>query len=423
MLHSLASRLNVTPPAPAIVSKYWRDACGLALLLGGVIASWVAAQRMGVDFATLHGMGLAIVDGVDVYDPVRFTAEFKTRYDLGAPPGMFYPPATGIVMAPLALFPYAIAKSLWLALLIASVVFGVRAVVRVAAPHAARSSWMIAAGLILLSAATRWGMTPLQGAPLIFGLLCVFVAAQHADRPKLAAGIAGLVTVFKITLALPFLGLLLLHRRFRSIVLCCVAWVALNALGFWRMGSGAFASYQQGMKNVEAMNDINSPDPWFIRSIPRLDWTYLYFGVTRHLAFSRLACLFTAAAVGLFVLTLALRRRSPISLTHTTAFLAVWVCLGTLAVYHHQYDLVLFFTPVLLALFDASFPRRPRWALALLAPLLAMMCLLPIAKLGTLLQRAFGEGAFVLLNLSFPIAVTLALIGSLRLLLSACKPH
>ncbi len=212
-------------------------ALGVSLMIGGSVVGWLASRRQGADYASLQLMGRGIALGSPIYDLAWQKAEFSRLFDgIGPPLGMFYPPATGFTMLPFALLPVRIGQLLWYALMTLAVVCGVRALVRTAAPTAGRHIWMITAGLVLISSALRWGMTPLQGAPLVLGLLCFLIVSLHADRPYLAFAIAAFATAFKITLALPFLGLLFLYRRHSAWVAALVVWVMLNAAGFARLG-------------------------------------------------------------------------------------------------------------------------------------------------------------------------------------------
>jgi hypothetical protein len=160
-------------------------AAGVGVLLLGVFFSIMAARRLGVDYASLHLMADGMASGTHIYDPAVQQTLFSERYGIGAPPGMFYPPATGFAMLPFALLPYGIGKLVWLALLIGAIAGGVRLLLGVVAPKLVLV-WPLVAGLVLLSASVRWGMTALQGAPLLLGLLCVLIAALHTDRPRLA---------------------------------------------------------------------------------------------------------------------------------------------------------------------------------------------------------------------------------------------
>lgn len=387
---------------------------GIVLLLTGLVKTWSVA-RAGVDFPSMYVMGMGIVTGTNIYEP-SLTATFPARYGVVQPAGMFYPPATGFTMLPFALFPYGTAKTLWFLVMAAALVFGVRALVKVGAPGSAAHVWTISTGIVLLSAAVRWGMLLLQGAPLVLGLLCLFVAALHGDRPRLALLIAAVATALKMTLALPFLGLLALHRRFGALAASMGAWVLLNALGFLRMGGGAFAMYRQSMASLESLGSVNAPDPWSNPALPRLDWTFLFYGLTHQLALSRIACLALSGAVSLWLLSEGFRAQSPPTPATSTAFVAVLVCLGSLSVYHHEYDACLFLAPALLGYFVWQRARPPLWALLLATPLTLVVLLLPLGKMREFFSERWGTLGVGLVKLSFPTAFTLALVGSIGIL-------
>jgi hypothetical protein len=260
-------------------------------------------------------------------------------------------------------------------------------------------------------------MTALQGAPLMLGLLCLLVVALQTERLLLAAAIGIFATSFKATLALPFLGLLLLHRRYRATALAVGTLAGLSLLGFVRTGGmEAWHHFQANAALVEAFGDINTPDPWDGISIPRLDWKYLLYGLTRNLLLAKVGTLAAACAVGLWLVWQSRRARVPIDLTRTAAFLTPSVCLGCLAVYHHHYDVSLMIAPLLLTLLGPPALRRQPHALALMLPLTLLMVLLPVAKVQLFVIDHFGSSAIGFLNLSFPVAVTLALIGGLLVL-------
>jgi hypothetical protein len=409
-------------------AKVWAlHFAGVALLVLGLVAnrSRVYGQPYegGVDFAVLHVMGVGILRGVDVYQLNRPSETRENVAGVAYPPGamgvVVYPPVTGFPMLPLAWIPYRAAKLVWFVLLNATLILGIRVLVRVIAPRARSYVWMLCAGVVLLSAAIRWGMMLLQGAPLVLGLMCFFVAALVEERSGWSLAIAAFVTAFKVTLSLPFLGLLLLRRRFAAVAASGAIWIALNVAGFARMGRAALPAYQASVSAFESVDDltnINSPDPWRLVSVPRLDWVSLFYGASGNLSLARAASLACAAAVSLWLLREGLRAREPASLPATLLFLAPLVCLGSLAVYHHQYDLCLFFAPVLLALFGFREVRKPAWALALTLPLVAMMLLLPIGAAQQVVLSTMGTSGVGLLKLSFPVAITLALAGSMALL-------
>jgi len=273
-------------------------AAALVLLLG-VIASWASA-RGGVDFPSLYVIGRGVLTGENIY-AAGATANFPAVYGVDQPMGMFYPPATGFTMLPFVILPYGAAKLAWFVVMDLALVFGVRALVKLSAPAARDHLWMFCTGIILLSASVRWNMILLQGAPLVLGLLGLFIAAEHTGRTGIASAIAILAVAVKMTLALPFLGILLLRRRLIALVAAGGTWALLNALGFLRMGGAALQDYRQNVKQLEAFGNINAPDPWNPISLPRLDWKSLVYGLSGNLGLATAA---SFALSGLLALTL-----------------------------------------------------------------------------------------------------------------------
>jgi hypothetical protein len=390
-------------------SRAWR-ALGLAVLAGGIAVS-LTMVRGGVDFPVLYVMGQGVLNGTNVYLPEQ-TAAFITDFGVDQY-GMFYPPATGFLMLPFALMTYGVAKWAFAVLINVAIVFGVRSLVRVAKPDAPPYLWMIAAGVVLASSAMRWGMMLLQVAPLVLALLCWFVSLLHRGKPRAAVAVAIVAMSLKMTLALPFLALLALRRHFIGAATVVGAWVTLNAIGFWRMGPGAFAHYRRNIGELETLTHISSPDPWRPIALPRLDWVSLFYGITADLTFARIAALAVGAACFLWLAWYAWRHPRPRDLRTTAVFLGATTCLGSLGVYHHQYDAVLFFAPVLLGLL--LFDPKYRLSYLLIAPLTAMLLVLPIGKAQGVLASVMGLTGVGLLKLSFPVAFTLALVGCLLL--------
>jgi hypothetical protein len=385
---------------------------GAGMLLAGLIASGFSFVRGGVDYAVLHTMALGLAQGINVYelnDPNEVSKGIV---------GMVYPPATAFAVLPLALLPFPVAKTVFFLLTNLVLVSGVWALVRKAVPRASWSLLMLAVGVVLVSASIRWGMMLLQLAPLMLGLLCWYVVLEDT-RPRAALAVATLATALKMTLALPFMGLLLLRRRLGGLVLCGGAWLLLNALGFLRMGEAAFSTYRANVAVFElddASYNINGPDPWVGVTLPRLDWAFLFFGLTGNLAVSRIGNLLASGATALWLLREGLRVVPGANLATITLFLTPLVCLGSLCVYHHQYDACVVLAPLLLAATMYQRIRRPRWALWACLPLALLVLIMPIGAVQNLVMPRFGHFGVGLLKLSFPVTFTLALIGSLALL-------
>jgi hypothetical protein len=398
------------PQAPS--DPRWLMPAGVAVLLLGLaisVYSIARGEKSGIDFPVLYEMGRGIAFGIDVYS--TFDAKYyKEQYDVSQF-GMFYPPSTGVAILPLALLPYPAARLVFTVLTLFTVVFGVRELFRIRPGAVSQAGWYVAAAIVLASAAMRWGAILLQVAPLVLGLLCWFVGALHRDRPKLAVAIAVFSLCLKMTLALPFLGLLAVYRRFGAAFAAVGIWIGVNALGFLRLGPDSFRGYRDNIAILEDIAHISSPDPWRPIALPRLDWVSLVYGVTENLTLSRVLNLVFAAVFALWLLREWLRSPKTLDPRTTALFLPPLVCLGLCVVYHHQYDAVSFFAPAFVVWIFLE--RRITPAVVLSAPLLLMIVALPIGKAQALLEQWFGLFGVGLLKLSFPIACTLALIGGM----------
>jgi len=384
------------------------------VLFAGLAVNW-AVGRGGVDFPSMYVTGRGALTGVNIYQ-ASATEHFQELYGVERPIAMFYPPATSFMMLPFAILPYPLAKLAWLLTIDIVLITGVRALVRFAAPEAGNHVWMLTVGVVLLSSALRWSMMLLQAAPLVLGMLCWFVVVVQREQRGWSTVLAIIAVAVKMTLSLPFLGLLLLRRRYLAACAAVSTWAALNTIGFIRMGSTAFNDYRQSVATLEAFGNINTPDPWNALSLPRLDWTYLFYGLSGNLAMAKLATLALTGFVSLWLLKEGFFARQPPTLEDTTLFLAPLVCLGSLCVYHHQYDACMYFCPAILTIIGVGKRARPRWAAVMTLPLLAMILVLPIGVAQRLASSVLGPFGVGLLKLSFPIAFTAALIGSLAML-------
>jgi hypothetical protein len=389
-------------------------------LLVGVVACGLASSRKdkGGDFAPIHLTGVGVLDGTPIYNRGYQIHEFSTSYPPGLlPTGMFYPPSTGVAVLPFAFLPFKVAQITWWALSVLVIAVGVRALIKVLRPDWGSHMWRLAAGAALFCSGVRWGLTPLQGAPLMFGVLCLFTSAVLQQKMRLAIALAAFALTFKFTLAVPFLALLFLRRSYWGLALCLSLWLACNVLGMARVGGmAAFHDYRASLGLVEGFNDINTPDPWDPVSVPRIDLTYLVYGLTGKLGLAQAAAKVFALLVGLLLLLAALRAWKAPSLAHVAPYLLVSTCLGSAIVYHHHYDLVVVLAPLLLLALSRERPKLGPVAAWLLAPLWLMLVALPIGTTHDLLIRLFGDRACALLNLSMPIASLLALGVGLRLL-------
>lgn len=403
---------------PSVLSV--RELTSWAALLIGVLAFGIAASRAGGDYAPVHLTSVGVLTGVPIYDRSFQLQIFPVHYPGNLPQGMFYPPATGVALAPLGLLPYEWALVSWFALTLAALVLGVRSLVRALAPERHASVWRFAAAAVLASSALRWGLTPGQGAPLILGVTCLFVAALARGQTKLAIALATFALAFKFTLALPFLALLLLWRHFAGILVCLSFWLASNIWGMARVGGlMAFRQYSANIGLVEAMGDVNTPDPWELVSVPRTDLIYLFYGLLRDLPLSRVLTKVASGAVGLALVWLAFRIGPRPPLRQLFAYLLATTSLGLLVVYHHHYDLAVIIAPLLLLAVARQRLSLSRLDYALLCPLLIALAFLPIHQAQRLLIALLGPQGVAVLNFAFPLLTLAPLVVGTSILVSA----
>jgi Glycosyltransferase family 87 len=405
------------------ISPWLLASSGVALITVAMVINWLGSERQGQDFGYIYSAAVAIATGAPLYDTEWQRIVFPT-WGLPPPPlGIFYPPATGFTALPFAALPYTVAKATWFFLLNLLVILGVRGIVKLLRPDSTPGVWLLAAGAVLVSSCMRWGMAHLQGAPLVFALLAFLVVGLHTQRPAVVLFVAAYATTFKFTIAFPFLGLLFLHKRYGALIGAVAVAAILNFVGFLRVGgSAALGAYRTGLGRLESFGAVNSPDPWDPQSSPRLDWHYLFNGLSGHLQASRVLAYILFAVVCLWLV-----RRSryiqppvsidqpPISIDVTVAFLVPLVCLSVLCIYHHHYDISPLWVPliILFARLGEYRPGQNRWALSLMAPLIVMMAFLPIALGWQTAVRVIGPAGWGVFNMLLAAATTLMLVGSL----------
>ena len=399
------------------LTKKWVLVFGVVLLGFAVVTAWLASKRQGQDFGVIYAVAIGIAKGAPIYGSEWQKVAFA---DWGLPPvkNVPYPPSAGFMALPFALLSYDHARTLWFLVMAAAVILGVRGLIRLIFPKSAPGLWIFSAAAILLTSCIRWGMTPLQGAPLVFGLLAAMVVALHTGRPRLAAFIAACVTALKFTVAFPFLALLLLHRLYREFLGAVIFVGFLNVIGFARMGGmPAVDAYRSGLQGHELSGTVDSPDPWDLQSVARLDWPYMLNGLFGEFDGFKFVAV---AAFGLVCLWLFVRANSlkpPISLETTAIFLAAFICVNLLVVYHHHYDLSPLLVPliVFVARYNDThhFSHKTSWFL--MSPLVLMMAAMPMALSKTYADLFLGPAGQGLVNMLFPIATTMMLVGSLTL--------
>jgi len=252
-------------------------------------------------------------------------------------------------------------------------------------------------------------------APLSAGLVIATLWGLHRRRSGVAGVAATLGLALKFTLGLPFLMLLILHRRYKMMASAIGGFLVLNMLGFARLGGwSAVTAYRAGIANLERVYP-NSPDPWQ-SNLPRVDWTYMFTGLLRSVTLAR-GLAYVLAAVCVLVLVIACRRvPRPVSLESSCQMLLASSCIGLLVYYHHHYDLYVLVAPLLLLFLLRSNGLEvisPTWPLV---PLLILMAVMPEAASARIATSLIGARGSVLVKMSYSVALTIAFVP----LLAAC---
>jgi hypothetical protein len=230
------------------------------------------------------------------------------------------------------------------------------------------------------------------------------------------------VLALKPTLGLPFILLLVLHRRYKVLLLALGTNLVLNAIAFSRLGGfDAIRLYRAGTATLEGRGDINTPDFWEPISVQRTDWTYLVTGLTGSFGLGRALALLAGALIGLFLLLACMRMEQPPSLADSCRIMLAGNLVGLLVVYHHHYDLALLIPSLLLA---AMLHRElglswSRWVVWSLVPITFLMVVLPASQAPEFMGSLVGDRGPGLVHVTFPIAGTLALIGALAMVLDS----
>jgi Glycosyltransferase family 87 len=411
--------VSITAPTWAKqVLPYFALALGVALLVIGITINWRISSGRGEDFYHPYVMAVSLVRGFDVYNAPDLHAVYgEIASHWPAPWGFFYTPSTGLALLPLAALPVQMAKAAFFVLSSAVMLFGAHQFLQLVAPRWHIGYRVLVLGALMAASATRWAFMYLQAAPLILGLLCMFIVALQRRRMAVAFLTAAIAVCLKITLGLPFLILAVVQRRYVLAAAIGGTWVVANGLGFLQIGGiEAVRGYQANMAVFEAVNEVNYPDFRVVTSMQRLDWPYLFNAFSPDLPRSAfLGSLISAVAMA-WLLWQAWRCRAlGNDLATMGAFLGPVVGLSLLSVYHHHYDIVSLLAPAIVYLaMPSTFDRR--LALAYAVPVILFGVVYQVGNAEVIVDTLFGDGADIYLRLIgvvitvFSFAVSLVLL-------------
>lgn len=404
---------------------------GIVLILAGTAICLKAARAHGQDFSYLYVLGKLISRRQNPYHLPNAQETFLQHY--GSIPNdgqarIYYPPSTGVALLPLAVLPYRVALMLWTGLLLFILPCAVWRLLRVIAPRLSIEYQLLVVGTVFASSSLRWGVQLLQPAPLVAALCALFIADVLTGKTRRAAVWSVLALSFKMTLALPFVGVWLVQRRFGTVCAVLAFWLLVMVAGFGLAGgSQAVADYRQSTATMETeTREVNSPNPYLPQSLPRLDFAYITHWVQPESPLAKTGALLLTGASVLILAVLGIKAgRAGQTDAVVLLFFMAFSCLTLLAVYHHHYDVALMI-PAFVTLLHPGMANVRRKLLLAGMPLLLYLVFYPQAQAQNALSRAFGMTGFALsktLGAFFVVlffgAVLLALARTVRRPLSS----
>jgi alpha-1,2-mannosyltransferase len=158
-----------------------------------------------------------------------------------------YPPFVAVVLAPLAALPYTAAYTVWIAVnsaLVVWVLFALRRYLR--ARGQAELLWWLA-GLSFFPVFA--GVVQGQLSIVVLAVLTWYFLALHADHDRVA-GAALAVALIKPIYVVPLLLVLLLHRRWHTLVSFAATAIGLLLLPMLVLGTGSVGSYVSTLREA-----------------------------------------------------------------------------------------------------------------------------------------------------------------------------
>jgi hypothetical protein len=395
---------------------------GVLLLCVGFMLNWRNSQLRGEDFGHLFVISKSILERFDIYNATA--AELPAVYkdymnsEHFVPWGIFNLPSSGMALLPLVWLPYEIAKVLYFVVSTAVLLGGTYRVMQLFTAGLQFGTRVLILGAVLCSSGARWGFLYLQAAPLVFGLLGLFLWELDKQRSVRAFAICALVILIKFTLFLPFAGLALIRGRLLLVVAVATTWALANVVGFALVGGiDAVHGYLANMTLFERSDQLNYPDFRAPNSMPRLDWPYLLNALSPDLPRSQtIAMLLTAFFAAWLLWEFYRVHRFSDEPGATVVFLGPLISLSLLCVYHHHYDAIALLGPVLLYLGRPADPRDRHLIFLFVAPVILFVGFWPVEKLQQLVQPFFGEDGARGLKLAGACCVNFAFGVSLVLL-------
>ena len=311
------------------------------------------------DFISLYIQSRLWVNGVDPYSmpdffvewPVglarpRFVSQEAADGTLIAKRGVPspYPLTSFVVLAPLSLLPWPLARAVWIVLNVIAfgLTLGMLASLAAAKWTESRTQIFLAMGLAL--APFHTGFATLNPTVLVVGLSVGAVWAATRGRQMAAGILLGIAVCVKPQLGLCFLLYYLVRRRWNVAAIACGWTAAVALIAICRLAVSSvpwLSTYLENSRRVFAPGAIND----FTRSNPvwynMINLQVLFWQMARNVSFAN----WLAASAGIVLLGFWLwliRHDSSCQLLEVSAL----VVLSLLPMYHRFYDAALLIWPL-----------------------------------------------------------------------------
>lgn len=383
-------------------------AAGAVFLLLGIAIGWISYRHRGEDLGYVYLLAQAVVHGRNAYDADVQQQLARQYLDFVPSARMYYPPSSGVLFLALLPVRFGIAKFLFFWLMTGALIGGLWTAMAVFLRETPPARRFLVLGLLMCCSANRWGFQLLQAAPLILGLLGLYMAALHRGRTGLAGVLLTVVVLLKVTLALPFIGLALLKKRWQLVAAALFCFAVINVALFARMGGmTAYQDYSRSIAQQDMPGQHDYIDPRLPTSLPRLDWSSLLAAVGTPVKAAKAAGALLSIGSLLYLVVLGRRsKRFADDGALQAAFVGPLTGLGLLCVYHHHYDSNLLLLPVVLSLGMPALRRLPGVKLFAVV-VLFYDGLYPVSQAQNLAGRLMGSSPH-----AWDVIVALKMLGS-----------
>lgn len=314
------------------------------------------ASAGNYDFNLVYGSSRAWLVGLNPYDRDHVQQAWLAAqgppnvHPLGPRPSavLLYPPSAFAALTPFAALPFPIARALWSAANVASILGGILIIARLVGLAGAPSRLFAAIALAFWPtlSALRLGQTPL----LVLAIVCL----AFSTRPGLARGaLLGLATAIKPQLALLFIVYELGRLRWRPGLTGLAVAAALFALGAFRSDAAGIPWWNDWNANLAAFAVGDDGNPARANAIRHhmINLHYPLHAFTDNRDLVRAAVLAILGGLCLAYFLLDLRRgREPGEGRAPRVSLAMTAAVSLAIVYHRAYDAVFLFFPLALAI-------------------------------------------------------------------------